>query len=67
MDHKCKAILGQDTLPGPFDQAAFTEDFGNTAIARVLLPKDVLRSDTGWKTAGADDLIGIYRICTAIG
>ena len=43
-------------LPGPFDQAAFAEGFGDTAIARILLPKDVLRSDAGWKTAGADDL-----------
>lgn len=43
-------------LSGSLDQAALAEDFGDTAIARILLPKDVLRGDTGWKSTGADDL-----------
>ena len=43
-------------LPGPFDQSAFAEDFSDTAIARILLSKDVLRSDAGWESPWTDDL-----------
>lgn len=32
-------------LPGSLNQAALAEAFGDTAIAWVLLPKDVLRGD----------------------
>ena len=45
-----------ESLPGPFDQAAFGEDLGNAAITRVLLPQDIFRGDAGWKAARADDL-----------
>ena len=43
-------------LSGPFDQAAFAEHFGDTAIAGVLLPKDVLRGYTRWKASRTHDL-----------
>ncbi len=43
-------------LTGPFDQTAFAEHFGDTAITRVLLPKDILRGYAWRETTRAHNL-----------
>ena len=59
-------------LSGAFDQTALAQDLGDTAVARILLPKDILWSDARRESAGANDfdatgvLTDKYRRATAI-
>jgi len=50
------AIDEVEPLSGPLDKSAFAEHLGDPAVARVLLPEDVVRGDSGWESSGADDL-----------
>ena len=43
-------------LSRAFDQSAFAKGLGDTAIARILLPKNIVGCDTGWKATGTDNL-----------
>jgi len=42
-------------LPGTLDQATAGKNFGDAAIARILLPENIFRRNPWRQTAGADD------------
>ena len=42
-------------LSSALDQAALAQHLSDTAVTRILLPKDILRSDAQGEATGADD------------